>query len=123
QPVRLARHSARELLEALADRLIAAGLAPLGGPRKIGLRVLDAEIATLGLEEAHVCGEVPRLGPQACLDAVNQRVTQGIPAAGRIAGGGPACELVRERGMMRADQARAQRRGDVRADRGVVQAV
>ena len=121
--MRLANERPRQVAESMADGGIAAGPAALGDARDVGLHVVRAELATLGLQEARVAGNPPGVCPVAGRRAMHQRVMQGVLPRVRLRRRWPRREPLGQRAVVAAERDIADRLGDVRADRIVVQPV
>jgi len=61
QAVRLARERPREVARTRAKHCVAARAATLGQPRHVGLGLVRAQLATLGLQKTQVARDAPRI--------------------------------------------------------------
>jgi hypothetical protein len=89
----------------------------------VGLGFVRVQLAALRLEKAHVSGEAPGLRPHTCLDAMEQRVAQGVPPRRRLCARRPTRQLSRQRLVMGADGRRAEPLGHQLAHPLVTRAV
>ena len=71
QPVRFATKCPGQVIEAPAERYLAARATALGRTRHVRLSFVRAQFATFGLEKAHVDGEAPGVRPLARFGAMD----------------------------------------------------